>query len=54
MTPEERRLKEIKKERYEIITYLKLKKKRLLELKQEEQQIYGYKKLEKRKENGRK
>ena len=49
MSPEERRLKEIKRERYEIINLLKDKKKRLVELKHEEQTIYGYKKLEKRK-----
>jgi hypothetical protein len=48
MTPEERKLKQIKKERYEIINLLKEKKKRLKELKYEEQTIYGYKKLEKK------
>ena len=52
MTPEERRLKEIKHRRYEIIIMLKELKKELIKLKQEEQQIYGYKKLEKKvKEN---
>ena len=48
MTSEERKLKQIKKERYEIINLLKEKKKRLKELKYEEQTIYGYKKLEKK------
>ena len=51
MTPEERRLKEIKHRRYEIIIMLKELKKELIKLKQEEQQMYGYKKLEKRKKH---
>ncbi len=48
MTSEERRLKEIKHRRYEIIIMLKDLKKELIKLKQEEQTIYGYKKLEKK------
>ena len=46
MTPEERRLKEIKHRRYEIILLLKQLKKELLALRQEEDTITGYKALE--------
>ena len=48
MNPEEKRIKEIKHRRYEIIIMLKELKKELIKLRQEENQLYGYKKLEKK------
>lgn len=46
MTPEEKRLKEIKYLKYLKRELLKQTKKELKKLQEEENQIYGYKKLE--------
>ena len=48
MTQEEKRLKEIKHRRYELICFLKDIKKELIKLRQEEDMINGYKKLERK------
>lgn len=50
MTPEERRLKQIKHRRYEILEDLKQLKKELLALRQEEDTINGYKVIERGKQ----
>lgn len=50
MTPEERRLKQIKHRRYEILEDLKQLKKELLALRQEEDTINGYKAIERDKQ----
>ena len=50
MTPEERRLKEIKHRRYEILQDLKALKKELIVLRQEEDTINGYKTIEREKQ----
>lgn len=50
MTPEERRLKEIKHRKYEILEDLKQLKKELLALRQEEDTINGYKAIERNKQ----
>ena len=48
MTQEEKRLKEIKHRRYELICLLKDVKKELIKLRQEENTINGYKALERK------
>ena len=50
MTPEERRLKQIKHRKYEILEELKKLKKELLALRQEEDTINGYKTIEREKQ----
>jgi hypothetical protein len=50
MTQDERRLKQIKHRRYEIIEDLKALKKELIALRQEEDTINGYKTIEREKQ----